>query len=623
MTSLAATNPIFDLEKFELSVVADDVSAAMSQFLSLIEIFSRQDGRGIGELVHAERTEHPDNTHLLTRLCAALGQLMLHDDYSPGIPDVDTLMRWQVFLSRLYFLTPFGSMDHLLLLLATPDENGQISSARMLKIYLLLSSESRLTSRLAGVLRQNANLHLATCLMLVWGCTGSEASGMNREWAYQELDVLFATHGDLQLPLSLIHGYFMHSSYGFAPTKHNLKGAINKILGKHLQGQYGQLLAQLQMRRQAEPHTAESGKPVMLVILELFTPQHPAYRVLGKSLLACKAAFTLVAVSWPGSTGKFPDDFFDFHHTLSGTQPDYCAEELIALARQYAPVAIYYPSLGMAPWTIYYSNLRLAPVQFCAIGHGASSYAMEIDYFLIEGDYAGDAATYSEKLVKLPPGATPFYSPEGVEYRPHNAPTSASQGPLNIACCGSFMKINWRFLELCKRLDGRQREQSGHRPLAFHFFLGGSGPGLNGEVYRKLIRTYLPEAAIHFTQSFQSYLDKLAEMDISLSPFPFGGMNGVMDCARLGVVSVCMEGPQVHEAFDAGMWRRMGMPEWLIGSSEDEYEAAAVRIIENPALLRELNRTLVEGGKWGGFFNGDPSVFVEEIERLCAKSMII
>jgi hypothetical protein len=351
-----------------------------------------------------------------------------------------------------------------------------------------------------------------------------------------------------------------------------------------------------------------------MVLLENFNPHHSVYRVLGKSLLACKEHFTLVAVAWPGYVKALPDDFFDVTITLSGTGDDYCLDEVVEAARQYRPDAVYYPSLGMAPWTIYYSNVRLAPVQFCAIGHGASSQATEVDYFLIEADIAGDPLTYSEKLVRLPPGAMPFYPPSWVEYRPRAAVVPPNT--VHIVCCASFIKLNWRFLALCRRLDQRYRAGEQTLNVKFSFFVGAASEGLEGEVCRRLILDYLPDAVVHFHQPFQIYLDKLAEMDISLSPFPFGGMNGVMDSARLGVVGVCMEGPQVHEAFDGGMWRRMGMPEWLIAHDEAEYESAVIRLIEHPEERLELGKTLVQGETWKTFFDGDASVFSEHLLRL-------
>ena len=118
--------------------------------------------------------------------------------------------------------------------------------------------------------------------------------------------------------------------------------------------------------------------------------------MLGKSLLALKQNYTFVVLSWPGYV-HIDDDIFDDLITLSASGDLYCAQEIMDIAAAYQPVAVYYPALGMSPWAIYHSNMRLAPVQFAAIGHGASSFATEIDYFVIESDIAGDHTTYSRK----------------------------------------------------------------------------------------------------------------------------------------------------------------------------------------------------------------------------------
>ena len=52
--------------------------------------------------------------------------------------------------------------------------------------------------------------------------------------------------------------------------------------------------------------------------------------------------------------------------------------------------------------------------------------------------------------------------------------------------------------------------------------------------------------------------------DLFLNPFPYGNMNGIADMASVGLAGVCRTGPQVHEHIDGGLFRRMGLPEWLI-----------------------------------------------------------
>lgn len=610
-----------ELENFEQLIFSGDFFRA-SIYLHQLLILLGEGSKPLISLIDAGGV--PGNlTSLLTRLCSAIGQTIVHPEFQTSIPNLETLMSYQSILSKMFALTPFISTDYLVKNLILVDENGVIPSANILKAYLLLSTESKLTEHLHDIGWQNPDLHATTCLMMIWACTGSEQSCANREWAYDELNSLLDEKTTLSLPLGVINGFFMHSSYGFSQHKHVLKKRINQIIQKSLPAYDGNI-SNANMSSKlldivgAKPKATHHQKPVLLIILEHFNQLHAVYRVLGKSMQACKEHFTLVSVAWPDYVKDLPKDFFDIEITLSGTGENYCLDELFGIVNQYRPVAVYYPSIGMKPWTIYFSNVRLAPVQFVAVGHGASSFATEIDYFLIEEDIAGDPDTYSEKLIRLPIGSMPFYYPIGIEYHPRNLldSTSLNQDAIQIACCSSFMKLNTHLLHLCQRLDQKYRSRPNGKSVVFNFFLQIYSIGIDVEIYRQLILRYLPNAIIHTGLSFQSYLDKLALMDISLSPFPFGGMNGIIDCATLGVVGVCMQGAQVHEAFDAGMMRRMSMPDWLIANNAQQYESAVCRLIDNDAERLAIRGDLIRNKNYQSFFNGDASVFANYVRQM-------
>ena len=49
-----------------------------------------------------------------------------------------------------------------------------------------------------------------------------------------------------------------------------------------------------------------------------------------------------------------------------------------------------------------------------------------------------------------------------------------------------------------------------------------------------------------------------------VNPFPFGNTNGIIDMVTLGLVGICKTGAEVHEHIDEGLFKRLGLPEWLI-----------------------------------------------------------
>lgn len=612
-----------ELDKFEQLIFSGNFKESENYFYGLLDLLSINSQKSISELLITTQGQ-ADLPHLLTRLSSAIGQVIMRREFNPSIPDLETLMTYQYILSRIFILTPFTNTDYLIQNLLLPNKNSIVDGSSILKAFFLFSTESKLTECLKSLLEDNKELYITTCLMLIWACTGSEQSCANREWAYGELNILLDQQETFSLPLRKVHGFFMHSSYGFSEHKHNLKYLINKIIKKGLVNNSIDAIYPIKLANSPVATinianlSTNHSKPILLVILEHFHSQHPVYRVLGRSLLACKEHFTVVAIGWPGYVRNLPKDYFDIEIVLSGTGENYCLDELLGIVNHYKPIGVYYPSIGMTPWTIYYSNVRLAPTQFTTVGHGASSFATEIDYFLIEEDIAGDARTYSEKLICLPMGSMPFNLPEGIIYRPRS---NSQQKTIEVVCCSSTIKLNTHFLSLCQRIAHKYPFCENQKLVNFTFLLQ-SYSGLDFEVYRKLILSYLPNAKIHIGLPFQVYLDKLAQMDIALSPFPYGNMNGIVDCAKLGVIGVCMQGPQVHQAIDAGMMRRMGMPDWLIANNEEQYETAVCRLIDERAELVAIRENLIEGETYLNFFNGNPSVFSHYIRRIVSEEFI-
>ena len=90
--------------------------------------------------------------------------------------------------------------------------------------------------------------------------------------------------------------------------------------------------------------------------------------------------------------------------------------------------------------------------------------------------------------------------------------------------------------------------------------------------------------------AYNAYLAELNVCDLNLSPFPFGGLHSVVDSLRQGIPVVALEGLDLHARTDSMLLRRLGMPEWLITQNEDEYIAAALRVIDNDEERIALSR---------------------------------
>ena len=77
---------------------------------------------------------------------------------------------------------------------------------------------------------------------------------------------------------------------------------------------------------------------------------------------------------------------------------------------------------------------------------------------------------------------------------------------------------------------------------------------------------------------------------MALNPYPFGNCNGngIVDVLLNGVVGVCMQGPHLFESIDQALYRRLGLPDWLITTDEESYIDAALRLIHDEDLRHQL-----------------------------------
>ena len=145
------------------------------------------------------------------------------------------------------------------------------------------------------------------------------------------------------------------------------------------------------------------------------------------------------------------------------------------------------------------------------------------------------------------------------------------------------MKLNPTFLATLTKVA-----QAVDVPIHFHFLM----LGCIGVVYRQVSKTIaqaLPGISTVYHQlGFEAYMQVIANCDLCLNPYPFGNCNGIVDGLLHGLVGVCMEGPHLFESIDQALYRRLGLPDWLIASNEASYIAAAVRLIKDADQRRAI-----------------------------------
>ena len=354
--------------------------------------------------------------------------------------------------------------------------------------------------------------------------------------------------------------------------KHNIKRSINTLLRRKIQHDWKIRDVNTPLRA-----SAAGEKPVMLVVVEWFSANHSVYRVLSKAIRKMRDQFYLIGMGAMNTTDDAGREVFNEFIELdfSGGIQSFL-KQVHNTARTRAAQILYMPSVGMFQTTMYLANLRVAPIQITTLGHSASTFAAQMDYFAIDEDFVGDEACFSEKVLALPNDAFPFIPSVGAPEELAQAPLRANPDIVQIAMAATIMKLNPEFLQTCRLIA-----DNSPTPIHFQFFIG-QAQGLMWPQVEHVVRRYLGDfATVNQHQNYATYLERLAQCDLYINPFPFGNMNGIVDMVSVGLIGICKSGREPHEHIDEGLFTRLNMPSWLVTRSNEEYIAAALRLINN------------------------------------------
>ena len=351
----------------------------------------------------------------------------------------------------------------------------------------------------------------------------------------------------------LLSSAWMLCSYAEARDKHCCKPVLNKVLREwgESHGLTDLTMAATRPRRE---------RPVLLVAAEVMHSNHVQYRYFGQYLRQLRQRFHLVLITEQSQGDEHVKTLFDEIHTFKRGGNLEHLSTILNIARSIAPDIVFWLSVGMRHWGPVMANFRLAPIQIVGLGHCASTFVETIDYFLTEEGFVGDPDLLSEQLFLLPDNSLIF------ERSPHYAPLPAAiretASPLRVALASNLLKLNPHFIAVLRKI-----RDSSHRPVEFHVFPNVSG--LEFKATQQLFDQHLPGSKIYPIKRYNDYLADLNTCDINLSPFPFGGLNGVVDSFRQGIPLITLEGPDLPGRLDSMMLRRLGMPEWLIAQDEE------------------------------------------------------
>lgn len=567
------------LTKLETAAIRDPASA-MEVLLGTLRRLAA--GTSLEELAAPEAPQ--PNGVLATRCAAAMARIMT----DPATRFDDSAMLRLAAIARvsdhIHALSGFGNADHILRMLGAGDTDGlgrlfEQDRRAFAKAWLLFSLDSRLPIDVRALLAAPAPIALLAAMGLI------SQKPILTEDGHARREALVSLAGRLKpvaLPLTVDHlvllsAAWMLCSYAGARDKHGIKPVLNRVLR-----QWGESIG----LSDATPPAIRALKtrPTLLVVAEIMHSNHVQYRYFGQYLRQLRQRFHLILLTEGAPADTHVQALFDENRLFKRESGTGYFNKLVEEIKSLNPDMIFYLSVGMRHWGPVLANFRLAPIQFVGLGHCASTFVETIDYFFTEEGFVGDPDLLSEQLVLLPDDSLIF------ERSPHYAPLPASiretANPLRVALASNLLKLNPHFIGVLRKIRARAR-----RPVEFHVFPNVSG--LEFQATQRLFDHHLPGSKIYPIKRYNDYLADLNACDINLSPFPFGGLNGVVDSFRQGIPLITLEGPDLPARLDSMMLRRLGMPEWLIAQDEEAYIAAALRLIDDDAERVALSRQIL------------------------------
>lgn len=593
--------------RFEQSVKAKDYEKACNE---LLDILGKVDGNfgtinGI-EISYPAQLDNPNletekNVFFATKMADLITQLFSDEKLSLSLQGAIRFFTFQRWISLIFASSPYVNADHILQVYnRNPDKSNpnivHLSSDQndLVKFCIMYLPESNVAVNLDAIWQLNPTICAALCFALqsprfIGTREAFNKRGSILQWFPEKL----AQINNLDnLPASIAHDVYMHCSYDIAANKHNVKKALNQVVRRHL-------LQTGWVDRDVSKIGKTNGKPVMVVLLEHFHSAHSIYRTHSTSMRAAREHFHLIGIGGK-AVDQLGQEVFDEFKLIEGNSLVEKLNFIKNICEEYGAAIFYMPSIGMDLNTVFASNVRFAPIQAVALGHPGTTHSDFIEYVVVEDDYVGSETCFSEKLLRLPKDALPYVpsalAPKSVEYRLRENPEV-----VNIGIASTTMKLNPYFLEALKVIRDRAKVK-----VHFHFALGQSA-GITHPYVERFIKSHLGDSATaHCHSPYHEYMQILHNCDMLVNPFPFGNTNGIIDMVTLGLVGICKTGPEVHEHIDEGLFKRLGLPEWLIANTVDEYVERAVRLAENHEERLALRRHIIENNGLQTLFSGDP-----------------
>ncbi len=594
------------IEDLERAVACRDHGKAIEHLLAIMREIDRSYGRISGIANSPSRlrlTERENAERFATRLSAAIGSLVTDAGYrftDENFADFIVYHRWT---NLLFEISTFRSSEHLVSQLVTDAAIGD--RERLLRILVIFPVRPLAQYDFSGFLGVDESATLVAALHFVASryCFSTEVYDLRErllEWLPDRLSNVDLKH---VRPSKLVEPYMM-CSYATTQRKHDIKSGIIELMRAAC------LAGGCEEWDGAAPPKRE--RPTIFVSTEAFGVGHSVFRTHSRSVRSLRNKFHVVGICFEPSITAETRDCFD-EVLFYPTGPFIPALKSLAdtiLERR--PDMILQLGVGMAPHTIALASLRLAPLQVASFAHTATSNSRFVDHMVLPSDFVRERKTFVEPLLMVPPSAMPYALRSDGEVASREARERYREPepgePMKICLPAAIMKLNPRLFAALERISS-----TASREVEIHLFPLAS-VGLARVALQQAVKDLHIE--VHEELPYELYLRELGDCDFFLCPFPYGNVNSVVDCIRLGMPGVCLDDAQPHAHADASLFRRAGLPEGLIAGDLDSYVEAAVRLVDDDRWRATCRAAALAADLQSQDFNGDPAVFCDALFNL-------
>ncbi len=466
------------------------------------------------------------------------------------IPDrhVARFIQLNLTISNLVAMSDFKTTDAYLEIL----KNQQRNFAKFLTLY---SARNSIKVDRKSIFDSNEQL---ACLWYSCFCE-IYRSGLVNQQAYNNIREHITYEDERLIDFYNIEDIYFGATYIDGDRDREVKQKINKAI------QISPFATAAQIKNTPDPKK-------IAIITSLWFSQHSVYRTLSEYVESLSEDYELTLIYLGPIKNNLDIGCF------KAIKYVYFKDDglNIGAIRENEFMAVYYPDIGMSSESIFLSNLRIAPIQICGTGHPVSTFGSEIDYFISGAGVEipeGAEENYSERLILLPGFGAIHNSPN---YEIQNIEKTRSEFIINCSWFGQ--KVNYSQITYLQDIIKQSKKY-----ILFRFFSGSALIRKNDFLpFVKDLQTLLGKERVEVIppKSYEEYMDLMAEGDISIDSYHFGGSNTITDSLYLRKPTVTYAGDKWYNRIGSQMLRSAGLSE-LVANNPEQYIKLIVRLIND------------------------------------------